>query len=160
MRNRILIFVLVWAVALLQGCTMWREHAVNKWTDATGGEGLERSFWNEVKNKNWNELERHIAGNYILIASEGRLERAQALERIKELQLQDFSIGEMQTELHRDTIVVTYSITLRGTHAGEPLPTGPIRRMAVWQQQKSGWMKIADSVVQTESQNSEVRIQK
>ncbi len=34
---------------------MWREHTVNKWADATGGEGLERSFWNEVKNNNWNE---------------------------------------------------------------------------------------------------------
>ena len=160
MRNSALILVVACAAILLQGCTMWREHAVNKWADATGGEGLERSFWNEVKNKNWNELERHIAGNYILVTREGRLDRAPALERLKELQIQDFSTGEVQTELHRDTIVVTYSITLRGTHAGEPLPTGPIRRMAVWQQQKSGWMKIADSVVQTESQNSEVRIQK
>ena len=147
MRNRIVIFVLVSATMLLQGCTMWREHAVNKWADATGGEGLERSFWNDVKNKNWNELERHIAGNYILITPEGRLDRAPALERMKESQIQDFSLGEMQTELHRDTIVVTYSITLRGNRGGQPLPQGPIRRMAVWQQQKSGWMKIADSEI-------------
>src|SRR5205809_7987077 len=147
MRNRLSIFVLAYAVFLLQGCTMWREHAVNKWADATGGEGLERSFWNEVKNKNWNELERHIAGNYILISGEGRLDRGPALERIKELQIQDFSLGEVETELHRDTIVVTYSITLRGNRAGQPLPQGPIRRMAVWQQQKSGWMKIADSEI-------------
>src|SRR6266550_2643818 len=104
MRNCIVIFVLVCVAMLLQGCTMWREHAVNKWADATGGEGLERRFWNEVKNKNWNEL-------------------------------------------HRDIIVVTYSITLRGTRAGQPLPVAPIRRMAVWQQQKSGWMKIADSEI-------------
>jgi hypothetical protein len=135
------------AAILLQGCTMWHEHAVNKWADATGGEGLERSFWNEVKNKNWNELERHIAGNYILITAEGRLERAPALERLRELQIQDFSLGEIETELHRDTIVVTYSVTLRGNHTGQPLPPGPLRRMAVWQQQKSGWMKIADSEV-------------
>ncbi|HMH00765.1 MAG TPA: nuclear transport factor 2 family protein [Terriglobales bacterium] len=147
MRNRILIFVLVCVATLLQGCTVWREHAVNKWADATGGEGLERSFWNEVKNKNWTELERHIAGNYILITPEGRLDRGLALERIKEFQIQDFSMGEIETELHRDTIVVTYSITLRGTHVGQPLSQTPIRRMAVWQQQKSGWMKIADSEI-------------
>ena len=138
---------MVCATVLLQGCTMWREHAVSKWADATGGEGLERSFWSEVKNKNWNELERHIAGNYILITAEGRLDRAPALERIKELQIQDFSLGEIETELHRDTIVVTYNVTLRGNRAGQPLPQGPIRRMAVWQQQKSGWMKIADSEI-------------
>jgi hypothetical protein len=147
MRNRALIVVLICAGILLQGCTMWREHAVNKWADATGGEGLERSFWNEVKNKNWTELERHIAGNYILITPEGRLDRTPALERIKESEIHDFSLGEMQTELHRDTIVVTYSITLSGTRAGQPLSAAPMRRMAVWQQQKSGWMKIADSEI-------------
>jgi ketosteroid isomerase-like protein len=147
MRTRILIFVLVCAAILLQGCTLWREHAVNTWADATGGEGLERSFWNDVKNKKWNELERHIAGNYILITPEGRLDRTPALERIKEFQIQDFSMGEIETELHRDTVVVTYSITLRGTHGGQPLSQTPIRRMAVWQQEKAGWMKIADSEI-------------
>ena len=100
-----------------------------------------------MKNKNWTELERHIAGNYILITPEGRLDRAPALERIKESEIQDFSLGDVQTELHRDTIVVTYSITLRGMRAGQPLPSAPMRRMAVWQQQKSGWIKIADSEI-------------
>ena len=142
-----MIFVLVCAAMLLPGCTLWREHTVNKWADATGGEGLERSFWNEVKNKNWNELERHIAGNYLLITPDTRLDRPAALERIKELQIQDFSMGELETELHRDTLVVTYDISLHGTRAGQPLSQGPIRRMAVWQQQKSGWIKIADSEI-------------
>jgi hypothetical protein len=147
MRNFALVLVMFCAGVLLQGCTMWREHTVNKWADATGGEGLERSFWNEVKNKNWTELERHIGGNYIFMTPAGRLERAPALERIKELGIHDFSLGEMETELDRDTIVVTYSITLSGTRAGQPLPAAPTRRMAVWQQQKSGWIKIADSEI-------------
>ena len=66
MKNRPAICVLLTALLLLSGCTMWREHpGSTKWTDATGGEGLERSFWKEVKDKKWNELGRHMAGNFI-----------------------------------------------------------------------------------------------
>ena len=60
---------------------MWREHpASSQWTDATGGEGLERSFWKEVKAKHWSELEHRIASNYIAVAPDGgRFDKAAAL---------------------------------------------------------------------------------
>ena len=81
MKSRLAIFVLLSALLLFAGCTMWREHpGSSKWTDATGGEGLERSFWREVKDKKWKELEQHIAGNYIAVSPEqGRLDKAAAL---------------------------------------------------------------------------------
>lgn len=49
-------------------------------------------------------------------------------------------------ELNAHALVVTYTINLRGTMAGQPLPTNPLRLMSVWQQQKSGWVVIAHSV--------------
>ena len=126
---------------------MWREHPVSHWADATGGEGLERSFWKEVQAKNWTELERHVAGNYISITpEEGRFDRAAALEHLRQLQLDDFSLGDFQIELNGQTLVVTYTITMRGTFAGQPVPSSPVRMMTVWQQQKAGWMAIAHSV--------------
>src|SRR6266550_3061365 len=100
---------------VLSGCTMWRAHAVSKWADATGGEGLERSFWNEVKAKNWNELERHMAANYVCITPHGRLDRNAALEHIRQLDLSDYSLADFQVELQGHVLVVTYSITMRGS---------------------------------------------
>src|ERR1700724_2232900 len=70
MKNRVAIFVLLAAIALLPACTMWREHPVSNWADATGGEGLERSFWKEVKTKKWNELETALASNFISVTPE------------------------------------------------------------------------------------------
>ena len=52
---------------LLQACTLWSEHPAKTWADATGGEGLERNFWRELKAKNWPELERHIRGRGIYL---------------------------------------------------------------------------------------------
>jgi hypothetical protein len=149
MRNRPTVLVLLCAVVLLQACTLWREHkVVNNWLDATGGEGLERSFWKDVKAKNWNELERHIASNYVSFTpEEGRLDRAAMLQHLQPLQLDDYSLGDFQIELNTATLVVTYTITMRGTFAGGALPTKPVRMMTVWQQQKKGWMAIAHSVI-------------
>jgi hypothetical protein len=42
---------------------------------------------------------------------------------------------------------VSYTIAMRGTIAGQPLPSEPVRMMSVWQKQKAGWMAIAHSVL-------------
>ena len=136
------------AIMLLAGCTMWREHQVTEFKDATGGEGLERSFWKEVKAKHWNALEGHLAGNYVSFTpEEGRFDRDSMLAHLQKVQLDDFSLGDLQTELNTETLVVTYAITMRGMFAGQPLPSGPVRMMTVWQKQKAGWVAIAHSVL-------------
>jgi hypothetical protein len=136
------------AIILLAGCTVWREHQITEFKDATGGEGLERSFWKEVKSKHWSVLEGHLAGNYVSFTpQEGRFDRVSMLAHLQKVQLDDFSLGDLQTELNTETLVVTYAITMRGTFDGQPLPSGPVRMMTVWQKQKTGWQAIAHSVL-------------
>jgi Domain of unknown function (DUF4440) len=151
MRNRpawwaVLCVALLLAACSL-GCTLWPDRPVSHWHNATGGEGLERSFWHDVKAKDWTELERHLAANYVSFTpQEGRMDRAATLAHFQPLQLQDYSLGDFQAELNGSTLVVTYTILMHGTYAGQPLPAGPVRMMTVWQQQKSGWLAIAHAV--------------
>src|SRR5882724_106638 len=153
MKNRLAILVLLSPILLQPACTMWREHpASNNWIDATGGEGLERSFWRGIKSKKWNELEHHIASNYIAVSpEEGRLDKAAALAHLQQLQLDDYTLGDLQGEMNSDTFVVTYTVAMRGTFAGQPLPAEPLRMMTVWQKEKAGWMAIAHSVLGPEN---------
>jgi hypothetical protein len=139
---------LLWLSASLLACTVWREHPVRNWKDATGGEGLERSFWKEVKAKRWNALEQHMAANYVSVTpEEGRFDRSATLAHLQQLQLDEYSLGNLQTELNSETFVVTYEITMRGKFAGQPLPSAPLRMLTVWQKQQAGWMAIAHSVM-------------
>ncbi len=149
MRNRFAILALLTALVATPACTMWREHpGSSKWTDATGGEGLERSFWKEVKDKKWGELEHHLASNYVAVSAQGgRLDKAAALVQLQKLQLDEYTLGDVQTELNSDTFVVTYTIAMRGTFDGQPLLTEQLRMMTVWQKQSAGWMAIAHSVL-------------
>jgi ketosteroid isomerase-like protein len=141
-----LVVVLICAGAF-QACTLWGEHPVKNWTDVTGGESLERNFWMEVKAKNWAELEKHVAGNFITASVAGTKDKAGALERLKQLQVDDFSIGDVQVEFNGESLVVTYGLTLKGSAGGSPLTGEPRRMMSVWQKQKSGWVIIAHSTL-------------
>ena len=148
MLNRLLLLLLVGCLLAGNGCTMWSEHPVKAFADATGGEGLERAFWIEVKAGRWSELERHIAGNFVgYSVSEDRLGRQSLIEHLKTLQLDDYSLGNFQTELNSETMVVLYTATIHGSVGGKPLPTAPLRMMTVWQHQKAGWMAIAHTVL-------------
>jgi hypothetical protein len=135
----------------VSGCTFYKERPAKAISDATGGEGLERIFWQDVQKQNWTDLNSHIASNFVFVTPTGRYERADALQRLEQLQLQEFSIGDLTTEMNRDTFVVTYTITLRGTAQGQTLNSQPEQRMTVWQEQKRGWVVIAHSVLGTET---------
>jgi hypothetical protein len=146
MRKFSLWLVLICAL-MLQGCTVWADHAVKNWQDATGGESLERNFWQEVKAKNWAELERHLAGNFTSSSPQGVKDRAATLERLKTLQIEEYSLGNFVVELHGTTLVVNYDFTARRSWQGHPLAATPLHMMSVWQHQKSGWVAIAHSTI-------------
>jgi uncharacterized protein DUF4440 len=135
------------AVAITSSCTLWSDKPARTFSQTTGGENLERVFWRQVKAKNWKEVGYSLASNFVAVTPTGQLDRAAALERLKELELKEYSLGDFRSELNGNTFVVTYTLTLRGKRNGEPLPEAPQRMMAVWQQQQKGWVEIAHSTL-------------
>jgi hypothetical protein len=148
----VLIFALMSALTFAPACTFYRDRPARSLSEATGGEGLERVFWENVQAANWVELERALASNYAGVTPGGTLDRSATLEQYRGWQLKDYALGDLKTELNGTTIVVTYTITLNGTLNGtagsQPLPSAPQHMMTVWQQQKAGWVAIAHSVSQ------------
>ncbi|HKC01465.1 MAG TPA: DUF4440 domain-containing protein [Terriglobales bacterium] len=151
-----LISVLLFLLMFMPACTFYGEHPARSFSEATGGEGLERVFWKNVQAANWVEVERALASNYAGVAPGGALDRSASLEQYRGWQLKDYALGDLKTEMNGSTIVVTYTITLNGTFNGaagsQPLPSAPQHMMTVWQQQKAGWVAIAHGVSQQISQ--------
>ncbi|MGD0546126.1 MAG: nuclear transport factor 2 family protein [Candidatus Acidiferrales bacterium] len=138
--------VVLAALSFAAACTFYGDHPARAFSDATGGEGLERVFWKQVQAGNWIEVERALASNYSGVTPGGTLDRSAALDQYRSWQLKEYALGDLKTELNGSTIVVTYSITLNGTAGSQALPSTPQRMMSVWQEQKKGWMVIAHSV--------------
>jgi hypothetical protein len=145
-RHLSLVF-LIWGIFFLSACTVWPERPASVFAQALGGEELERVFWKEIKAKHWDEVDHRLASNYVSINSEGQHDRVATMQRLRQLELKDYSLGDFQTELNGNTFVVAYTITLHGTRNGEPLPEGPQRVLTVWQQQAKGWVEIAHSTL-------------
>jgi hypothetical protein len=143
-----LLMTVLWS----SGCTVYGEHPVKAIADATGGVGFEQAFWRDIKTQNWKDLDQHISANFVYVTPAGRLERAAALEEIRRMQVQQYSIGNLETEMNGNTFVVTYTIILRGSLQGQVFLDQPQRRMTVWQQQKSSWVAIAHSVLVSRAQ--------
>jgi uncharacterized protein DUF4440 len=143
-----LIVALALTIMFAAACTLYGEHPARSMSDATGGESLERVFWKNVAARNWVEIERALASNYAGVTPAGTLDREAALAQYRQWQLNDYSLGDLNTELNGNTIVVTYTITLNGIAGSAPLPPTPQHMMTVWQQQKAGWVVIAHSVSQ------------
>ena len=141
------VFPLLIATFVLSACTVYGEHPVQAFGDATGGIGFEQSFWRDIKNRDWRDLDRHVAANFVYATPAGRLERAAAIEEIQKMQVLDYSLGNLESEMNGDTFVVTYTIILHGSAGVQGFPSGAQQRMTVWQHQKSGWVAIAHSVL-------------
>ena len=148
MRSRLALLSLLISLMLLSACTFYGDRPARAFSEATGGEGLERVFWKQLKAANWTEVERALASNYMGITPSGSLDRDATIAQYRQWQLKDYSLGDLRTELNGSTIVVTYTITLNGIAGSQPLPSAPQHMMTVWQQQKAGWVAIAHSVSQ------------
>jgi hypothetical protein len=129
-------------LALLSSCTLWSQPKKSSWTNATGAEEHERLLWQAVKDKDWLNVESHIASNFVFMDGMGSKDKQQRVKELRELQISDFTLGEMNVTANNYDAVVTYTLTLKS-------PSHPNERaskiMSVWQQHKRGWVQVAMS---------------
>src|SRR5947209_19393660 len=104
----------------LIGCAMWAPKP-DSWSSATGVEQFERLWWQAAKAKDWNQVERKLAATYVAQSPNATEDRDQALARLKQLDISEFTLGEVAVHPEGDATVITYNLDLRGTLAGQPI---------------------------------------
>ena len=141
-----LLVPVVLCLLLCSSCTFWGEKKHASWRSATSGDHLVHLFWSDVKAKDWQNLEGHIGPAFTGISPAGTIDRAKLMEHLRSMELQDFQIGELESRMAGNDLIVTYTITATGTVGGRPLPS-PVRMLSVWQELKHGWILVAHSTV-------------
>ncbi len=151
--RRWLTLTLVAVIAIAQvACTMGAQPKTTTWKNSTGAEGYQRLFWQAVKDKDWLQVESHLASNVTYLSSRGSKDKQQTVAYLRALELKDFSLGDVSITPQGSDAIVTYSLTLMAASGAQtrPMPDKLLRCLAVWQQQKSGWVVVAMAEISQE----------
>jgi Domain of unknown function (DUF4440) len=125
----------------LTGCTIGKEPKHPTWKNATGAEQYERLMWQAIRDKNWTDVQYHLAATFVGVNAKGQsLDRAGWVEYWKTAPVNDFSLGELAVQPNGANMAVTYVLRL---NAG--VSSSAFRVVSVWQENKGGWMLIATS---------------
>lgn len=129
---------------VLSACSMYSKPKKG-FAGATGGEQLERQLWDDIKAKNWKDLEPRIAPEFTSTGPGGARDRAATLDNWKKWDVQSVSLSDVQVQSAGGDFIVTATVTLTGTVNGQPAPSQSIHSMTVWQQVSKGFVAVAHS---------------
>lgn len=138
---RSLVISILLPTLILAGC--WKEPGKFNWKNAPGAEEYERLMWEAIRQKEWNDMENHLAPAFVGVNANGqKFDRVGWVEYWKGTQVTDFSLGEFTTQPDGPDMVVTYELNLKGASSA---PMSAVRVISVWQQVKNGWVLTAQS---------------
>jgi hypothetical protein len=141
MRKQALAFALVLCM-VSTGCSVWGKRAPG-FSGATGGEQLQRAFLDEIKNKNWTEVERRLSANFVLVTPAGVYDRTAAMERIRNLDLRGYTLSDVSVRPQGADAVLTYLISVDATMNSQAVPPEPQRVASTWQDVSGHWILIS-----------------
>lgn len=127
---------------VLAGCSVWGKPQPG-FAGATGGEQLQRAFFDAIKGKRWTDVEHHLSTNFLLVTPARVYDRAAALERIQQMNLSSYMLADFNVQPQGSDMVLTYTASMNGTINGQPLPSEPQRVVSTWQEVGGNWTLIS-----------------
>jgi uncharacterized protein DUF4440 len=128
---------------LLGGCAGPPRHAT--WNNATGGEQYERLMWKAIREKDWDNVERHLSPTFIGVNPEGQmLDRSGWIVYWKSAQPVEFSQGELVVQPEGADMKVSSIVQLQS--GGQASAGSGLRVVSIWQPIKNRWALTAISL--------------
>jgi len=103
----------------------------------------EKEIWDEVLTKNSAGFGALLADDFIYVTSDGVYDKAGTVNGIKQIDATETSFSDWKVVmLDKDAAVVTYTVNLKGTSMGQPLPGTPMRGASAWVNRGGTWIGV------------------
>lgn len=112
----------------------------------------EKQIWDMIKTKNPDGFGSMLADDFIYITDDGVYDKAGTVNGIKQLELTDVSFSDWKVvRLDEDAAVVAYTVNMKGTSEGKPIPPTSLRAGSVWVNRDGKWVGVFHQDTEVES---------
>jgi hypothetical protein len=110
----------------------------------------EKQIWDALKNKDYDGFAAMLADDQLEVFGSGVNDKAKSVNGVKNLVLTDAALSDWKVVLvDKDAAVVTYTVSVKGTQNGKPLPTNTERASTAWVNRGGKWLAVYHQQTET-----------
>lgn len=103
----------------------------------------EKEIWDKIKTKNPDAFGAMLADDFVYVSSDGVYDKAGTVNGIKGIDATEISFADWKViMLDKDAATVSYTVTMKGTSGGQPMPGAPQRASSAWVKRNGTWMGV------------------
>src|SRR5215213_4981440 len=103
----------------------------------------EKEIWENIKAKNPDGFGAMLANDFVYVTEDGVFDKAGTVDGIKQMAPTDVSFADWKAApVDKDAVVVTYTVNMKGTSGGKPMPETPVRASSVWVNRGGKWVGV------------------
>jgi hypothetical protein len=103
----------------------------------------EKEIWETIKRKDSNGFAAMLADDFVYVSSDGIYDKAGTVEGVKELDITDLSLSDWKVVMmDKDAALVTYTVNMKGSSGGEPIPATLVRASSAWVNRNGQWVGV------------------
>jgi hypothetical protein len=103
----------------------------------------EKNIWDNIKKKDPDAFAAMLAEDFTYVSNDGVYDKAGTVNGIKMLEPTDITLSDWKTvSVGEDAAVVTYTVEMKGTSGGKPIPPGLMRAGSVWVNRGGKWVGV------------------
>jgi hypothetical protein len=112
----------------------------------------EKQIWDMIRKKDSDGFAAMLADDFVYISSDGVYDKAGTVNGVKDIDMTDLTLSDWKTVwLGKDAAAVTYTVNMKGTSGGKPIPPGSMRAGSVWVNRGGKWLGIYHQDTEVES---------
>jgi hypothetical protein len=103
----------------------------------------EKAGWDAFRRKDADAFKKMLAPEYIEVIDSGTKDTDATVATMKDVDISDVTFADWKmTNIDKDAVLLTYTVNVKGTLKGQPIPEGPYREAAAYVNRNGEWLAI------------------